>query len=170
MSSNQNKSIDFFLNFISDNFHLNTEVTEEPDKRIRDSKACDAIATIGGRNIAIEHTSIDWNGEHGSLSRDLRKPLWDEFGTFSMVTNFGTTEHVDGQAGVWENIHRMTEAGGIYVGLTPYHDGKSWWWHGEWYPTEAFFESFAELNGWEIERMHVGLEVPHQFGFEEYYE
>jgi len=59
MSSNQNKSIDFFLNFISNNFHLNTEVIEEPDKRIRDSKACDVIATIGGRNVAIEHTSID---------------------------------------------------------------------------------------------------------------
>jgi len=50
----------------------------------------------------------------------------------------------------------------VYVGLTPYYDGKSWSWHGEWWPTEAFFESFAELNGWEIERMHVGGNIPHQ--------
>lgn len=59
MSSNQDKSIEFFLKFIGDNFCLNTEVIEEPDKRIRNSEACDAIAIIGKKNVAIEHTSID---------------------------------------------------------------------------------------------------------------
>jgi SAM-dependent methyltransferase len=79
-----------------------------------------------------------------------------------MLSNMGTTEHVDGQAGVWENIHRLVRPGGVYVGQTPYHDGRSWWWHGDWYPTEGFFESFAELNGWTIERLYRGREVPHQ--------
>jgi len=112
--------------------------------------------------MGIEHISLDWNGMHGSISRDLRKPLWDEFGQFDMVANFGTTEHVDGQAGVWENVHRMTKQGGVYVGLTPYPGGESWYWHGEYFPTEGFFESFAELNGWEIEKMHQGREIPHR--------
>ena len=30
------------------------------------------------------------------------------------------------------------------------------------YPTEAFYESFASLNGWEIERMGRNLPVPNE--------
>ena len=112
--------------------------------------------------LGFEHISIDWNGEHGALKRDLRQPLWDEFGQFRMISNMGTTEHVDGQTGVWENIHMMTELCGVYVGQTPYHDGKSWWWHGDWYPTEQFFTEFAKLNGWEIERMYRDRQPPNE--------
>jgi hypothetical protein len=50
----------------------------------------------------------------------------------------------------------------VYVGQCPYYDGKSWWWHGDWHPTEAFYESFADLNGWKIERMDTDLPVPHK--------
>ena len=113
-------------------------------------------------SLGFRHVSIDWNGEHGALVRDLRIPLWSELGQFDMVTNIGTSEHVGDQRGVWENIHMMTKAGGIYVGQCPYHDGQSWWWHGEWYPTEEFYQSFAELNGWTIERMGRGKEPPHE--------
>ena len=113
-------------------------------------------------SLGFRHVSIDWNGQHGALKRDLRQPLWEEFGQFDMVSNMGTTEHVSDQAGVWENIHHLTKPGGVYVGQTPYYDGKSWWWHGEYYPTEAFFEAFAELNGWHIERIYVDREVPNQ--------
>ena len=108
----------------------------------------------------FRHVSIDWNGQHGALVKDLRKPLWDELGAFDMVSNMGTTEHVSNQAAVWENIHYLTKVGGVYVGQTPYHDGKSWWWHGEHYPTEAFFESFVETNGWQIERMYRDRQPP----------
>lgn len=113
-------------------------------------------------SLGFEHVSVDWNGEHGALRRDLRKPLWDDLGQFDMVSNMGTTEHVSDQVGVWQNIHNMTKVGGVYVGQTPYHDGKSWWWHGEWYPTEAFFIDFAERNGWEIERLYSGREKPNE--------
>jgi len=112
--------------------------------------------------IGFEHISIDWNGDHGALIRDLQKPLFQELGQFDMVSNMGTTEHVSDQAGVWANIHNLTKEGGVYVGQTPYHDGKSWWWHGDWYPTEDFFKSFAELNNWDIERMYIDREVPNQ--------
>ena len=112
--------------------------------------------------LGFEHISIDWNGEHGALKRDLRNPLWPEFGSFDMLANMGTTEHVNNQRSVWENIHHLTKPGGVYVGQTPYHDGKSWWWHGEWYPTEAFFESFADLNSWDIERMYIDRDIPNQ--------
>ena len=113
-------------------------------------------------SLGFRHVSIDWNGQNGAIKRDLRLPLWDELGQFDMVTNIGTTEHVDGQAGVWENIHYMTKVDGVYVGQCPYYDGKSWWWHGSFYPTEAFYESFAELNGWEIERMGTDRPEPNK--------
>ena len=110
----------------------------------------------------FRHVSLDWDGKYGALKRDLRNPLWDEFGQFDMTCNMGCTEHVDNQRGVWENIHHLTKAGGVYVGQTPYHDGKSWWWHGEHYPTEQFFESFAELNGWEIDRLYRDRHPPNE--------
>lgn len=111
-------------------------------------------------SLGFEHVSIDWNGQHGALKRDLRQPLWEEFEPFHTVSNIGTTEHVSDQAGVWANIHNLTTVGGVYVHLTPYPDGKSWWWHGEHYPTEKFLEEFAALNGWRIERLYKGREEP----------
>lgn len=111
-------------------------------------------------SLGFRHVSIDWNGKNGSISRDLRLPLWEELGQFDMVSNMGTTEHVSDQEGVWRNIHHLTKAGGVYVGQTPYHDGRSWWWHGEWYPTEAFYEAFARCNGWTIERLYKGRNEP----------
>lgn len=134
----------------------------------------DAMLELGGKinhgltykayfeALGFKHISIDWNGEHGALIRDLRRPLWSELGQFDMVSNMGTTEHISDQAGVWENVHNLTRTGGVYVGQTPYHDGKSWWWHGEYYPTEAFFESFAAKNGWKIERMYRDRQPPNE--------
>lgn len=114
----------------------------------------------------FRHVSVDWNGEHGALNLDLRRELsLADLGAeqpFDMVCNIGTTEHVSEQYGVWENIHRLTAVGGVLVSVTPYHDGASWWWHGEHYPTEQFFESFAYHNGWEIERMYCARYPPHE--------
>lgn len=114
------------------------------------------------KSKGFRHVSLDWNGQHGALIRDLRKPQWPEFGQFDMVCNIGTSEHVSDQAGFWANAHHLCKVGGVYVGQCPYHDGKSWWWHGEWYPTEQFYESFAELNGWEIERMGTDRPEPNK--------
>ena len=71
--------------------------------------------------MGIEHVSVDWNGEHGALRLDLRRPQWDVLGEakWEMLSNMGTTEHVSSQAGVWENIHMLVKPGGVYVGQTP---------------------------------------------------
>ena len=52
-------------------------------------------------SLRFHHTSLDWNGEHGALVRDLREPQWPEFGQFNIVSNMGTSEHVGDQRGVW---------------------------------------------------------------------
>jgi SAM-dependent methyltransferase len=111
-------------------------------------------------SLGIRHVSVDWNGLDGALKRDLRKPLWPELGQFDMLSNIGTSEHVSDQRGLWENVHYLVKRGGLYMGLTPYPDGRSWWWHGDFYPTLQFFESFARENGWLIERAYKDRQEP----------
>ena len=103
------------------------------------------------------HVSVDFDPRWADHVDDLRKPLWDKYGTFDMVTNIGTSEHVSDQRALFENVHNMTNVGGLYIHLTPYPGGKDWPVHGRYYPTYEFFESFAELNGWEIEMMGVDI-------------
>jgi len=97
-------------------------------------------------SMGITHTSIDWNGLDGALNLDLREPI--NIGTFDMVTNIGTTEHVDNQEGVWENIHNFIKVGGVFVSTTP----ANWPHHGLYHPRMEFFEEFCK-NGYEIEIM-----------------
>lgn len=101
------------------------------------------------------HVSVDWNGQDGALKKDLRRPL--KLGTFDMVTNIGTSEHVsedgwEGQVGCWRNIMEAMHAGSVLVSITP--KAGSWPRHGTWYPLHKFFVELAELNGCEVERLY----------------
>lgn len=107
--------------------------------------------------LGFVHTSVDMNGKDGALRVDLRKPL--NLGTFDMVTNFGTTEHVspeniEGQAACWRNICEAMHPGSIFVSVTPLPGAKKWEHHGAWYPTHEFFAELALFNGLEIERSY----------------
>jgi len=104
-------------------------------------------------SLGIRHVSIDWNGENGALKLDLRTPIKPQVGTFDMVTNIGTTEHVSNQTAVWENIHNCCHVGGAIVSVTP--RPGDWWWHGEWYPTGEFFREFARLNGYRVDLLGI---------------
>ncbi len=99
--------------------------------------------------LGIEHTSVDWNGEDGALALDLRQPL--NLGVFDMVTNIGTSEHVDDQAAVWENMNRA--AGKVLVCITP--SPCNWPGHGLFYPSEAFYSELADLNGFTLSRCYT---------------
>jgi hypothetical protein len=100
--------------------------------------------------------SVDWNGKDGALKLDLREPL--ALGTFDMVTNFGTTEHVSEQEPVWRNIVEAMHVGSVLVSTTPKQG--HWPRHGEWYPPAEFFEELAKANGLEIERLYEDCESP----------
>lgn len=113
-------------------------------------------------SLGYRHVSVDFDPRWSDFQCDLRKPVWERFGQFDMVCDIGTAEHVEGQRGFWENIHNLTKVGGVYVGQHPAPTSDSWWWHGIYYPTEAFYLKFAELNGWEIERMGRGLKAPNE--------
>ena len=93
-----------------------------------------------------EYTSIDWNGKDGALPLDLQEPI--ELGPFDLVTNFGTTEHVEDQKACWENVHRFVKVGGVFVNHTPEPTHMEH--HGFWHPTVTWFIEFAQLNGYRV--------------------
>ena len=109
-------------------------------------------------SLGFRHVSIDTNGLDGALALDLRKPL--NLGTFDMVTNFGTTEHVSvndnkGQEACWKNILEAMHVGSVLVSVTPLPGAPRWSRHGRWYPTIAFFEELGGMNGLEVERAYT---------------
>jgi hypothetical protein len=112
----------------------------------------------------IEHTSVDWNGEDGALNVDLREDLkLSDIGLkrkVDCVTNIGTTEHCSPQGLVWHNILRWLKVGGYFVSVTP--KPEQWWWHGEFYPTAEWYQSFCDLNGLEVITLHVDLVHPRE--------
>ena len=108
------------------------------------------------KSLGFQHTSVDINGSDGALPKDLTKPL--QLGTFDMVSNIGTTEHVSegdfaGQVACWRNICEALHVGSILVSTTP--KPGAWRHHGVWYPHPEFFEELARLNGLEVERLYV---------------
>jgi len=104
-------------------------------------------------SLGIEHVSVDLNGQDGALSKDLRFPL--NLGTFDIVTNMGTSEHVEGgltgQVGVWQNIADAVKLNGVVLSATP--KPGHWTDHGQYYPTLGFYSEFARLNGLMIEKL-----------------
>lgn len=97
--------------------------------------------------LGVFHTSVDKNGKDGSLILDLRKPI--NLGTFDVVTNFGTTEHVTDQWPVFSNIHNACRIGGLMVHVVPggVHHGKP---HGLWGYEEEFFKALVKKCGYKL--------------------
>ena len=106
-------------------------------------------------NREVQHTSFDLNGENGALPVDLALPLEDPrwLGAFDIVTNSGTSEHVEpfgAQYVCFKNIHDCLAVGGIAIHIVP--DLEELEARGRWsdhcnnYYTEGFFRRLAELN------------------------
>jgi hypothetical protein len=108
------------------------------------------------------HVSIDWNGQDGALQLDLRRPL--NLGTFDMVTNIGTTEHVSDQAEVWHNVLDALHIGSVLLSTTPLPP-DDWHWHGAWHVDEAWMRDLCGANGLEIERLYVSGDHPRRMLF-----
>lgn len=116
------------------------------------------------QSLGFRHVSVDTNGLDGALNLDLRKPL--NLGTFDMVTNIGTSEHVsednwDGQVECWRNILGAMHVGSVLVSIGPKQG--SWPNHGTWYAQEDFYEDLARLNGLTVEKLYASSDRgPHR--------
>lgn len=106
-------------------------------------------------NRGIQHTSVDLNGLHGALQLDLNEPLqfshWNNY--FDVVTNSGTSEHVDDQYAVFKICHDVLKVGGLAIHIVPTYC-ENWKGHSIHTYTAKFFEYFA-LIGYEILYNHV---------------
>ena len=93
------------------------------------------------------HTSIDINGMDGALPYDLAKPISDKF-NFDVLTNYGTTEHVENQYECFRNIHNMVKIGGLMIHGVPLIG--NWPGHCRYYYNRHFFISLASVCKYEV--------------------
>ena len=71
--------------------------------------------------IGVSHTSIDLNGKHGSLQKDITGDL-KYLGKFDILTNFGSSEHVaplSTQYKCFKNFHQLCKVGGYMIHYVP---------------------------------------------------
>ena len=107
----------------------------------------------------LNHVSVDINGRHGALARDLTIPeqFHDWHGQWDIVTNSGTTEHVEpfeSQYDCFGIIHDCLRVGGIAIHLIPDVDERdvhgAWIDHCRYYYSEKFIEVLSQECGYEM--------------------
>ena len=110
-------------------------------------------------NRGYEHVSVDINGLHGAIVRDLTRPeqFQDWHGSWDVLTNAGTTEHVEPFEAQYECfgiIHDCLKVGGIAIHLIPDIHERSehgaWKNHCRYYYSKSFFELLARECEYEL--------------------
>lgn len=91
------------------------------------------------------YEAIDGNGQ-GTILHDLNLPVPD-IGTFDLVTDFGTGEHIFDQVQVWRTIHSLTKVGG-FIGVIRPEQGYPG--HCFYRTDECVFRDVAAANAYQI--------------------
>jgi SAM-dependent methyltransferase len=100
------------------------------------------------------HVAIDLNGKDGAMPLNLDDPVPFVFvDQFDVITNYGTSEHVNDQYHLFKNAHDMCRVDGIIINIVP-REGH-WPGHCRHYYTERFTQSLAEACGYEM--VHIAL-------------
>ena len=103
-------------------------------------------------NGALEHVSIDLNGKHGAIRLDLRTDLIvlnpNLKSYFDLVTNFGTTEHVDNQYMVFKNIDNFTKVNGVMIHTVPIIG--TWRGHCNYHYSNDFFVNLSSAANYRV--------------------
>ena len=96
--------------------------------------------------MGMDHVSIDLNGKDGALEYDLCSPVPENMhGSFDIVTNLGTSEHVPCQYNCFKNIHDLAAAGSVMIHVVSANPS-----HGGWNYDEGFFYALAEANDYKV--------------------
>lgn len=118
-------------------------------QNVYDSENYGKVAKEIFEGMGIIHTSIDIKQHQGAIEADLREPLTFTKSKFDLVTDYGTTEHVEGNLyEAFKNIHNLCKKGGIMIHENP--KTGNWPEHGFNYYTKSFYEMLAELAKYEI--------------------
>lgn len=131
---------------------LSEQVIDDP--RIADRTGKEYFARLG-----YEYVSVDLSGQHGAVVRDLTRPeqFRDWHGAWDILTNAGTTEHVEPFEAQYECfgiLHDCVRPGGVAIHLLPDVDdcdkrGMSVN-HCRYYYSAQFFEHLATACGYEL--------------------
>jgi len=106
------------------------------------------------KNVYLEHgvdahVAIDLNGKDGAMPLNLDDPVPFLFrDQFDVITNYGTSEHVNNQYQVFKNAHDMCKLNGIIINVVP-REGH-WPGHCRYFYTEKFVESLRNACGYEL--------------------
>ena len=122
-----------------------TELRRRLDSHIGGSMHVREVFLAAG----FDYVSIDANEKGGSRFVDLN--YWPNeaaaLGTFDMVTNFGTTEHVANQGSAFATIHHLLSPGGVAVHQVPIVHFLN---HALVNLTPRFLLSLATLNDYTV--------------------
>jgi SAM-dependent methyltransferase len=112
------------------------------------TKALFDLAGIFYRTLfTIErYDAIDLHGTPRALAHDLNHPL-PITDKYNFVTNFGTGEHVFNQYSFFQNMHDVTEPGGLMLHSMP---NQGCYDHGFFNYHPTFIFDLAHANGYEI--------------------
>lgn len=132
----------FLLSFILiGNQYMRPKVREEHRLAHRHYKG---IKDVFGHVVAVDN-----NGAADDvLTKDMGVEQKDLFGTFDLLFNGGTLEHVENQREAWRNCHYFLKEGGIAIHVCPLKDG--WSGHSYFLYTENFFEELIKANKYEV--------------------
>ena len=97
------------------------------------------------------YESIDGNAR-GTRTFDLNEPVRG-MGTFTLVTDFGTGEHVFNQAMVWVTMHDLCEVGGYIAFDRPISGYPG---HGYYLIDPCLVRDIAHANEYEVVRLEEG--------------
>jgi hypothetical protein len=99
--------------------------------------------------LGFRYTAIDIDGSAGAVPLDANfdSVPAEHVGQYSLVTNFGTTEHVANQLNVFRIIHDLTSVGGVMVHRLPAQGALG---HGLFSYNPKWFWLLARSNryGW----------------------
>jgi hypothetical protein len=129
------------------------------DQVISDPHLADETGKAYFTNRGFEHVSVDINGLHGAVVRDLTRPeqFLNWHGSWDVLTNSGTTEHVEpfeSQYECFSIIHDCLKVGGIAIHLVPdvyeRDEHHAWENHCRYYYSESFFEMLSKECKYEL--------------------
>jgi hypothetical protein len=137
----------------------NLRMLELGDQVINDRSISEKTGKAYFKNRGFEHVSVDIKRHHDELVLDLRKPeqFKDLTNSWDVITNSGTTEHVEPvetQYECFQIIHDCLKIGGIAVHLNPDvevrdNSGK-WKDHCRIYYSKSFYDMLARECGYEL--------------------
>jgi len=107
------------------------------------------------------YDSIDVNDTYGSRVMDLNRDLHLRYGfdrVFSLVTNNGTGEHIFDQRSIFQNVHSLTDVGGVQVHVLPFLNYVN---HGFFSFHPNLFHALARANRYRLIALGVGNRLGH---------